>query len=206
MYIPKPFEVLDVDRLHNLIRCNPLATLVVALDSGLNADLITVYLNLQEDGKTVLQGHIATQNDLWKRCGELEDCLLLFQGGNAYVSPSFYPSKAEDGKVVPTWNYMVVQVKGRIRFIHEPSWKLNMLQSLTDEHEKHRDPPWAVSDAPQDYIEHLLAAIVGFEVEIQEVIGKFKLNQNHSVENRKGVIAGLSKSGNELAKWMQKDF
>jgi transcriptional regulator len=204
MYLPKHFEQSNPDVLHEFIRSNPFATLITNLDSGLNADHLPVFLNAQTIGNTVLQGHIATQNGLWKSCAGSQPCLVVFQGSNTYISPSLYPSKRENGKVVPTWNYMAVHVKGKIRFIHDAAWKLELIKRLTDEHEQKREQPWSVSDAPDSYIEKLLPAIVGFEIEMDEVVGKFKLSQNQSEENRKGVISGLAESGTGISENMEK--
>jgi transcriptional regulator len=198
MYIPKHFEETNVDLLHEFIRCNPFAILVTSIDSGLNADHIPVYLNTEDMNRVCLQGHIATANPLWKKLSGAQEVLLIFQGSNAYITPSWLPSKKADSKVVPTWNYSAVHVKGTIEFIHDPVWKLNLLNKQTDQHEGKLEKPWLVSDAPTEFIEKLLPAIVGFEVVVNEIVGKFKFSQNQSKENRAGIAEGLEKLGHEM--------
>nr|WP_324257206.1 FMN-binding negative transcriptional regulator [Cellvibrio fontiphilus] len=199
MYIPKHFAESDNNQLYEFIRSNPFALLVTNTETGLNADHLPVYLNTQNSRKVCVQGHIASANPLWKNILGLQEALLIFQGCNAYITPSWMPSKKTDGKVVPTWNYSAVHVKGRIEFIHEPCWKLELLNNLTTQQENELQHPWAVSDAPAEYIEKLLPAIVGFEVVVNEVVGKFKLSQNQSLENRAGIAKGLKKQGHKMA-------
>lgn len=200
MYIPKHFEESNVNVLHEFIRCNPFAILVTYIDSGLNADHIPVFLNTENINKVCLQGHIAASNPLWENLSENKEVLLIFQGGNAYITPSWVPSKKVNAKVVPTWNYSSVHVKGSIEFIHEPSWKINLLNKLTAHQEAKLENPWQVSDAPSEFIKKLLPAIVGFEVVVNEIFGKFKLSQNQSQENRIGIAEGLERQGHEMAK------
>jgi transcriptional regulator len=205
MYIPKHFEETNVDLLHEFIRCNPFAILVTSIDSGLNADHIPVYLNTEDMNRVCLQGHIATANPLWKKLSGTQDVLLIFQGSNAYITPSWLPSKKVDGKVVPTWNYSAVHVKGRLECIHDPAWKIKLLNKQTDQHEGKLEKPWLVSDAPTEFIEKLLPAIVGFEVVVNEIIGKFKLSQNQSKENRIGIAESLEKADHEMAKEISRE-
>ncbi len=199
MYIPTHFEEANRDRLYDFIRCNPFATLVTNTPMGLSADHLPVYLNTENSERICLQGHIATKNPLWKNISDLQDTLLIFQGTNAYITPHWYPSKKIDGKVVPTWNYSAVHIKGKIEFFHEPSWKLNLLNHLTDHQEQNFAQPWRVSDAPADFIEKLLSAIVGFEVVVNEIYGKCKLSQNQNEDNKKGVIQGLREQEHPMA-------
>lgn len=203
MYIPKHFEESNIDVLHEFIRCNPFATLITNSESGLCADHLPVYLNTENPERILLQGHIAAANPLWKYISNLQESLVIFQGNNAYITPSWYPSKKSNGKVVPTWNYTAVHVKGGIEFINEASWKIQLLNNLTLFQEKSLNEPWSVSDAPPEFIEKLLSAIVGFEIEVKEIFGKFKLSQNQSEENRAGVIQGLKEQGHEMVNQMQ---
>jgi transcriptional regulator len=129
-----------------------------------------------------------------------QESLLIFQASNSYISPGWFPSKEIDGRVVPTWNYTAVHVKGNIEFIHEPFWKMTLLENLTTRHEEKFKQPWLVSDAPAEFIEKLLPAVVGFEIVVKEIFGKFKLSQNQSQENRAGIIQGLEEQGHEMAK------
>ncbi len=125
--------------------------------------------------------------------------LLIFHGPNSYISPNFYPSKKSTGKVVPTWNYAVVHVKGQITFRHEKEWLLQLLENLSDFHEKKSQAnPWAVSDAPQEFTDRLVDAVVGIEVKIEDIVGNFKLSQNKSNQDYAGVITGLASSDDEL--------
>ena len=200
MYIPKHFEESNIDVLYEFIRCNPFAILVTNTASGLYADHIPVYLNTKNMERVCVQGHIATSNPLWKNILDAQESLLIFQGGNAYITPSWFPSKETNGRVVPTWNYSAVHVKGNIAFIHEPSWKIELLSNLTAQQEEKLEKPWLVSDAPTEFIEKLLPAIMGFEIVVKEIFGKFKHSQNQPKENRVGIAAGLEKQGHEMSK------
>lgn len=199
MYRPTHFEESNLDCLYDFIRCNPFATLVTKTRTGLTADHLPVYLNTDNRERVCVQGHIATQNPLWKSITDRQDSLLIFQGSNAYVTPSWMPSKKTNGKVVPTWNYTAVHIKGNIEFIHDSSWKLTLLTRLTDHQEQKLAEPWHVSDAPTEFIEKLLPAIVGFEIVVKEIVGKFKLSQNQSQENRVGIAKGLKEQGHPMA-------
>ncbi|MDF3013242.1 MAG: negative transcriptional regulator [Cellvibrio sp.] len=204
MYIPKHFEEPNTEILHDFIRCNPFAVLVTKTEAGLNADHLPIYLNTENMERICVQGHIATANPLWGNIAGDQEALLIFQGSNSYVTPSWLPSKKINGKVVPTWNYTAVHVKGVINFIHEPSWKMTLLNNLTAHQERKFEQPWLVSDAPKDFIEKILPAIVGFEIVIKEIFGKFKLSQNQSLENRVGIVKGLEEQGHEMAEQIQK--
>jgi transcriptional regulator len=160
-------------------------------------------LNTENSARICLQGHVATANPLWKSVIQSQDLLVIFLGGNAYITPSWYPSKKTNGKVVPTWNYTSVHVKGNIEFIHEPSWKIKLLDNMTSAQEKDLEKPWSISDAPPEFIEKLLPEIVGFEIVVKEMYGKFKLSQNQSDENKMGVIQGLKGQGHEMVKQME---
>lgn len=199
MYIPKHFEENNVDALHEFIRNYPLAMLVANADGGLNADHLPMYLNAENNERICLQGHVARSNPLWKAVSDFSEVLVIFQGSNSYISPSWFPSKKVHGKVVPTWNYTAVHVKGKIEFIHKPEWKMTLLHNLTAVHEQELAQPWAVSDAPPEFIEKLLPEIIGFEIVISEIYGKFKLSQNQPVENRVGIAEGLKEKGHEMA-------
>ena len=152
-----------------------------------------------ESGELVLQGHIARANPLSKQ-DIVGDVIAIFQGPGAYISPNWYPSKKVHGKVVPTWNYAAVHAKGKLQFIDDPTWKLNFLNMLTNEQESGQDSPWSVSDAPAEFVHNLLGSIVGFEIAVKELSGKWKLSQNQPEENRAGVVAGLTKEGDSASK------
>jgi transcriptional regulator len=199
MYIPTHFAENNSDELCRLIRENPLAIVVANTAGGLSADHLPVYLNTENKDSVCLQGHIAKANSLWKSVDEASKVLVIFQGSNAYISPSWLPTKKVHGKVVPTWNYTAVHVKGKIKFIHESKWKMTLLHNLTDAQEKEFSKPWAVADAPSEFVEKMLLEIVGFEITISEIFGKFKLSQNQSAENRMGIAKGLKEQGHEMA-------
>lgn len=184
MYTPKHFVETRVEALHELIRAYPFATVVVNTVDGLVANHLPFEL---VDG--VLHGHVARGNELVQMDGT--EVLLVFQGPDGYISPNWYPSKHETGREVPTWNYAVVHVHGRLRVIDDAAWLRRLLETLTDHHEAGQPQPWKISDAPEDHIEKSLRAIVGLEVAIERIEGKFKLSQNHPARNRAGVVAGL---------------
>ena len=170
-----------------LVERHPLATVITGRADAVQANHIPL---LMSEDSAVLSGHIAQANPLWREANETE-ALVIFQGLDGYVSPNWYASKQVHGKVVPTWNYCVVHVRGTIRFLHDPDWKLNVLNQLTHEYERKQPLPWSVSDAPADYIDQLLKAIVGLEISIQSMTAKFKLSQNQSNSNYQGVVTGL---------------
>ncbi|GAA0888266.1 FMN-binding negative transcriptional regulator [Rhodanobacter soli] len=199
MYTPKHFVETRVEALHGLIRAYPFATLVTLTADGLTAN----HLPFELVGD-VLHGHVARGNELARLDGA--EVLLVFQGPDGYISPNWYPSKHETGREVPTWNYAVVHVHGRLRVIDDAIWLRRLLETLTDHHEAGQPQPWKISDAPDDHIETSLRAIVGLEIAIDRIEGKFKLSQNHPARNRAGVITGLcERDGDgdaELAAWM----
>jgi len=184
MYTPKHFVETRVEVLHGLIHAYPFATLVTRAADGLTAN----HLPFERVGE-VLHGHVARGNELAQLDGA--QVLLVFQGPDGYISPNWYPSKHETGREVPTWNYAVVHVHGRLRVIDDAAWLRRLLETLTDHHEAGQPQPWKITDAPEDHIEKSLHAIVGLEVAIDRIEGKFKLSQNHPARNRAGVIAGL---------------
>ncbi|MBC8056637.1 MAG: FMN-binding negative transcriptional regulator, partial [Rhizobiales bacterium] len=146
-------------------------------------------------GPGVLRAHVARANPLWREARGDIDSLVVFQGEQAYISPSFYAAKAEHGKVVPTWNYCVVQARGRLRAVDDAEWLRAFVTRLTDRHEAPRAQPWAVTDAPEDYIATMLRAIVGIEIVLKALTGKWKVGQNRSAADRAGVARGLADAG-----------
>jgi transcriptional regulator len=198
MYIPKHFAEDDVAEMHALMRANPLATLVSHGPAGLNANHIPLLL---VDGN--LQGHVARANPLWKAGNVAGEVLVVFQGDDSYISPSGYATKAEHGKVVPTWNYAAVHAYGELRVIDDPHWVFAQISALTAANEAALPQPWAVSDAPADYIDKMLGAIVGIEITITRLLGKWKVSQNQPAENRASLIAALEKAGDPMAGLIQ---
>jgi len=149
---------------------------------------------LKECGdKVFLQGHIAKVNNLWKNLENGTEVLVVFSGPNCYVSPNYYPTKKQHGKAVPTWNYVTVHAKGQLSFVHDDVWNLQMINALTDQHEASQKKPWSIADAPADYIQKMLPAIVGLQIDVSSIVGQWKLSQNQPEQNQQGVFEGLSK-------------
>lgn len=188
MYSPSYFNESRPDVLRSLIEQHPLGALVTHSADGLDASHIPFeFVAPTEDAPFgVLRAHVARANPLWHRGG---DCLVVFQGASAYVSPSLYEEKPVSGKVVPTWNYAVVHAHGPLRAIEDPAWIMALLARLTDRHESNRPAPWAVQDAPRDFTEKLIAAIVGIEIPVQRLQGTWKMSQNRSGNDRRAIAA-----------------
>mgnify|MGYP001545829521 CR=1 FL=1 len=170
---------------------HPLATLVTVGSGGLDASHLPLLYYPAESGLGVLRGHLARANPQWRDYQPQADALAIFSGPQHYVSPAWYPSKQEHGKVVPTWNYVVVHAHGRLHIREEPEWLLENVRALSDVHEGASETPWQVADAPPDFIANLLKAIVGIEMTITRLEGKWKVSQNRPVPDRRGVVAGL---------------
>lgn len=203
MYLPRHFEETRSEVLHDFMREHPLATIVVSDAAGLSADHVPLHLRPGQGPHGTLIGHVARANPLWRKAAAAADggldTLVLFQGTQHYISPGWYASKAKDGRVVPTWNYAVVHVQGRLKAIDDAAWLRGVLEELTGVHEADRTPPWQMADAPADYIEKMMRAIVGIEVEILGLVGKFKLSQNKSAADRHSMIEGLHAVGSSDA-------
>jgi transcriptional regulator len=197
MYMPQHFAETDVPTLHGLIHAQPLGAWVLHDGTQLLANHVPFALHADEG---VLRCHVARANPAWKACaGNAASCVVMFQGPQHYISPSWYPSKKEHGKAVPTWNYAVVHVHGRARAIDDAQWLHANVSWLTTQHEAGRDQPWQVSDAPTDYIDKMIAAIVGIEITIERIEGKWKTSQNQPEANRGGVVHGLQQDGDAAA-------
>lgn len=180
--------------MHTLMRAHPLGALVTLAQAGLVANHIPMQLLADAGPHGVLRAHVARAN-LLVRDLQAADALVIFQGPQAYVSPLWYPSKQLTGKAVPTWNYMVVHAHGPLRIVEEAQWLRAQLEALTATHEAGKAQPWSMDDAPQDYIATMMNAIVGIEIPIMRLEGKWKLSQNQPPPNRDGVIAGLAALG-----------
>ena len=191
MYLPAHFNETRTDVLHALMRARPLTTLVTQCDSGLVANHVPVQTLSEPAPLGCIRGHIARANPLWREYRGDSQALAIFQGPQIYISPSFYPSKAKTGEVVPTWDYAVVHAGGTLRFIDDPHWLRNFVSGLTNTHEKPRLQPWKIDDAPAPYIEKMLSLIVGFEFSIVSLAGKWKVSQNRPQADRQGVISNL---------------
>jgi transcriptional regulator len=194
LYLPAYFEESRADVLHALMRARPLAALVTLCETGLIANHIPVETVSDPVPFGTIRGHIARANPLWRNYRMDSEVLAIFQGPQVYISPSFYPQKKETGEVVPTWDYAVVHARGSLQFIHDAHWLRELVGRLTDAHEGSRAAPWKVGDAPTPYIDKMLGLIVGFELRISALTGKWKLSQNHPAGNRHGVEQGLRAS------------
>lgn len=202
MYTANAFKQTDIDKLHAIITDNPFATLITkSIDGEIEANHIPFIF---DKTKNCLQGHIAKANPLWKTTQANSQALVIFHGADHYITPNWYPSKKRDGKAVPTWNYIVVHTRGELSFINDSEWKMAMLETLTNAHEKSLSEQWQVSDAPADYIDKMLNAIVGIEINIDSLTGKWKISQNQSEENQQGVITGLTKINTTRSNAMEK--
>lgn len=194
MYVPPAFRQTDLPALHREIGNCRLATLVSHDENGLQASHLPLLLRPEEGRYGTLYGHLARANPHWQVLAEGAEALVMFNGPDAYVSPSWYPAKAEHGKVVPTWNYIAVHAYGRAEVFDDAERLRSLLAGLTERHEGPRPQPWAVDDAPQDYIAGMLRAVVGFALPIERLEGKWKLGQNRSEADRRGVHDGLASS------------
>lgn len=185
--------------MHQLIRARPLGLVISAGGSGLVANPIPFVLHAEEGPHGTLECHLARANTQWRDLGSAGDCLVVFQGPQAYVTPSWYPAKREHGRVVPTWNYVIVQARGRPTVVDDRPWLRRHLEELVDRNEEPFDEPWRVTDAPAAYLEAQMKGIVGVSIEITELSGKWKLSQNRSVADQQGVASGLLARGGEHA-------
>lgn len=199
MYVPEQFRETRVEVLQAFVNRHPLAAVVALTTRGLAANHIPLRSQLTGPGSGVLRGHIARANSLWHDLAPGAPVLAVFTGPESYVSPGWYPSKVQHGKVVPTWNYAAVHVSGTIRFIDDLAWLREFVAALTEVHEAGSVRRWQVSDAPADYIEGMLRAIVGFEITVTEVVGKFKGSQNRPPADRVAVADALRAAGRSAA-------
>lgn len=194
MYLPAVFREDRLEILHALIRTHPLGTLITAGAGGLIANLVPFIL--VEGGENgILRAHIARANDQVEALRSGAETLVVFQGSHSYITPSWYAAKAEHGRVVPTWNYVIVQARGTPTLIDDPAWIRAQIGELTASQENRRAEPWKVSDAPEPFIMGQIGAIVGVEIPIAKIEGKWKVSQNRSAADRKGVEEGLRREG-----------
>lgn len=199
MYIPNQFDEPRIEVMHDLIRALPLATLITLSAGGLNANHIPLFLSAEPAPFGVLRGHVARANPVWFDLEKNVEALAVFHGPDAYITPSWYASKQETGKVVPTWNYAVVHAYGGLRVVDDVSWIRSQLEALTSHNEAPFSEPWPVLDAPYEFTEKLIEAIVGIEITITKLSGKWKVSQNQPERNQASVISGLRTCGNSEA-------
>jgi transcriptional regulator len=207
MYLPKSFEPPDIDALQQFVRTHPFGVLVTMTRGGLEGNHIPFLIDAQPAPYGTLRGHVARANPIWQEVQLWTDALVIFQGPDSFISPSWYPSKLETAtgagaRVVPTWNYVVVHAHGHLRVIQDSHWLRAHVEALTNRHEQDREAPWAVTDAPADYIQKMVGAIVGLEIQVARLTGKWKLGQNRTEQDRAGVVDGLRREGTESAEAM----
>ncbi|HHQ4557352.1 FMN-binding negative transcriptional regulator [Aeromonas hydrophila] len=196
MYQPPHFAVTDFETLHQLIRAYPLGALIThGESSGLDANHLPFELDAGEGEHGVLRAHVARNNPLWQEMNDGDEVLVIFRAADGYISPSWYPSKQAHHQQVPTWNYAVVHAHGRIRVRDDARFVRRLLATLTRTHEAGESIPWKMADAPRDYLEAKVAAVVGIEIEITGLVGKFKLGQNKEAADRLGAANTLQERG-----------
>ena len=196
MYLPKFNQETDTAVLRALIKSKPLGTWSTLADGEIIVNHIPFILNEDEGDNGTLVCHVARANKVWQQYSRDVESVIVFQGDQAYISPSWYPSKHKHGKAVPTWNYIVVQARGIPEVIDDADKLLRHLNELTDTHEQTQELPWKVSDAPEDFIEQMMSAIVCIEIPVSRLTGKWKLGQNRPEPDQLGMVAGLSSSEN----------
>jgi transcriptional regulator len=195
MYQPPHFREDRIEIQHDLIRTHPLGLLITAGPGGLLANPLPFLIDSEESPRGTLRVHLARANPQWRELAAIEQCLIVFQGPQQYVSPSWYPTKRETGKVVPTWNYVTVHAWGRPRVIDDAAWLRRQIEDLTHLKEGTQPAPWKVDDAPAQYVASQMKGIVGVEIPIDRIEGKWKVSQNRPQADRAGVVAGLRGSG-----------
>ena len=206
MYAAKSFREDRLSALHDFIVEHSFATVVSQGPQGMQASHVPLILDRTQGPKGMLRGHFARANSHWQSLADGE-VLSIFHGPHAYISPSWYASKREHGRVVPTWDYLAVHAYGAARVLDDEKELRTLIEDLTDQHEANRPAPWKVTDAPDDYIEGAMRAIVGFELTLTRIEGIWKMSQNRPVADRAGVVAGLregSPMDAQVAEWIER--
>ena len=198
MYVPTHFDEPRTEVLHSLITENPFGTLITHGKSGLDANHIPFDLKAGEGAYGVLHAHVARANPVWQDVANGDEVLVVFRAGDAYISPTWYPSKHEFHKQVPTWNYRVVHAHGRVTIRDDERYVRGLVARLTRTHEASQTRPWKMTDSTADYIDMMLKAIVGVEIEITRLVGKIKLGQNKEVRDIEGAAAALNERGENV--------
>ena len=194
MYIPKLHEETDLSVLHDLMRSHPLGTWATQGDGEIIVNHVPFVLDPSHGPYGLLRCHVARANSVWQLFSKTVPSVVVFHGPNAYVSPSWYPSKEQHGKVVPTWNYTVVHVHGFPTIVEDQAQLITHLTELTASQEKSQAAPWQLTDAPAEFIEQMSRHIVAIEIPILRIFGKWKVSQNRSSADRVGVVVGLRAS------------
>ncbi len=205
MYNPREFREERVEVLHEFVRRERFAVLVTMGREGLEASHIPMAFDAAQGPLGKLRAHIARGNPQWRETNFEVPALAIFQGPHHYISPSWYPSREAGGRVVPTWNYAVVHAHGRLRAVEDREWLRKHVEELVAREEEGFDKPWSAAEAPADYIDGMLKGIVGLEMTIERLEGKWKMGQNRMEADREGAIAGLRAAGAvEVAEWMER--
>ena len=207
MYVPAHFDEQRIEALHRLIQERPLGTLVTLTGDGLNANHIPFEIDAEPAPFGALRGHVARANPVWRDFSSAVEALVIFHGAQTYISPSWYPTKQATGEVVPTYNYLVTHGYGQMKIIHEREWLRALVTRLTNRFEAERAVPWHVTDAPPAFIDKQLGAIVGIEIALTKLIGKWKVSQNRPATDRDGVVKGLNERDDAdslaIARWVK---
>jgi transcriptional regulator len=203
MYIPKQFAEGRVEVLDALVRAHPFCTLATMGAGGLIASHIPMMLEREGPALGVLKGHVSRANPQWREFTPEVEALAIFMGPEHYITPTWYAEKAETGKVVPTWNYAVVHAYGRLRVVEDTAWLRGHVEALTKTHEAGMPKPWSVDDAPEDFVSAMLKGIVGLELAVTRMEGKWKVSQNRGERDRGRVAEGLGELGTESSRAMK---
>lgn len=198
MYNPPHFETHDVAQMHALMVAHPLGTWITQVDGRLVVNHLPFLLDARRGAHGTLTGHVSRANPAWMTAADSES-VVVFHGAQAYITPTWYATKAETGKSVPTWNYAVVHARGTARVIDDTEWLRAHVAALTQHHEAREMVPWDVGDAPADYIASQLKGIVGIEIPIDRFDGKWKMSQNRTASDRQGVVRGLEQRGDDTS-------
>jgi len=202
MYVPKHYEESDISVLHSLIESQPLGAWVTHGGEELVVNHIPFLLDPARGPHGILIGHVARANAVWKSFSKSLPSVVIFQGPQTYITPSWLPSKHAHGKAVPTWNYAVVHAYGMPHIVEDGEWLLNHVNQLTDIHEADQALPWKVSDAPEEFTNQLVKAIVGIEIPMEKIVGKWKVSQGRPEADKLGVVAGLLSRDDSQSKQM----
>lgn len=202
MYVSKHHAFHDREAVFTLIESHPLGAWVCHARDGLQANHVPFFLDRTRGAHGTLMGHVARANPVWQQLAADTPSVVMFQGAQSYITPSWYPGRAEHGKVVPTWNYVVAHAHGTARVVEDPGWLLDMLNLLTDAQESRQAMPWRVGEAPADFIGKLMRAIVGIEIPIDRLEGKLKASQDEDGQDRRGTVQGLQASAGEQSRDM----